>query len=155
MSDVYDELVESAEVCRNCLGVVRVERIDPTRGGLARAYERSLERHPTRTSVGYGPAESVSDQKGVWCECGVESPRHRVWTDDDVDRARFRDLVQQLIRTLEHRELTGRPQRETVAAQAIQARKDGAAVDDALAAGVAAGLAVGVGEHTTQRRTEA
>lgn len=141
MSSAYQEhVLHAADVCNSCLGVIRVERLDPTRDGMARDYEAHYERHKERTVVGYGPAESVSDQKGVWCECGVESARTRIWDDADVDEDRFRTLVQTLLRTLEHKDVT--VDRHRTAAHALQARRWGADVDEALADGVDAGLAV-------------
>jgi len=104
--DVYDDRVIAArDVCSNCFRLLRVERVDPTRGGLTREYEASYEREQRNTSIEYGPAEVVSEHKGVFCECGVESPRERIWGDADVDRDRLATLLAQLLRTLRRKGL--------------------------------------------------
>jgi len=137
--DVYDDRVIAArDVCSNCFRLVRVERVDPTRGGLTREYEASYEREQRNTSIEYGPAEVVSEHKGVFCECGVESPRERIWGDADVDRDRLATLLAQLLRTLRRKGL-----RVATRPAARQARDTFIAedeVDAALRAGVSAGL---------------
>lgn len=147
-SDIFRERVlQARDVCRNCFSLVRVERIDPTRGGVAREFESHYERHRQTTTVDYAPAERVSEQKGVFCECGVEEPRTRVWSEEDVDDERFRELVQSMLRTLEAKDIT--VARETAAAHALQARRGGADVDEALATGLVAGVSVAVAQPST------
>jgi hypothetical protein len=139
MTDAYAEhVLEAADVCNNCLRLIRVERIDPARSGVAREFEATFERERRHTSVEYAPAESVSDHKGVFCACGVEGARDRIWSGDDLPRDRFKDLVQHLLATLDRKDVTVKP-RET-AAYALQAFDDGAAVDQALARAVDAGI---------------
>jgi hypothetical protein len=54
-SDIFDEhLLQARDVCRNCFSLVRVERIDPTRGGVAREFESHYERNRQTTTVDYG-----------------------------------------------------------------------------------------------------
>lgn len=137
--DVFDDRVLGArDVCSNCFRLVRVERVDPTRGGLTREYEASYEREKVNTSIEYAPAETVSEQKGVFCACGVESARERIWDDGDVDRERLATLLTQLLRTLRRKGLSiaTRPAART-ARDIFAAEGD---VDAALRAGVSAGL---------------
>ena len=133
-----DHLINPGDVCNNCLQLARVERLDPTREGHE-DYERRLARNKQTTTVGYGPADSVSDQKGVFCDCGVESPRERIWTDDEIDDDRFRALIQQMLRTLDTKGVT--VDEKQTAGHALRARRNGAAVDAALATGLDHGLA--------------
>jgi len=139
MTDAYAEhVLEAADVCNNCLRLIRVERVDPVRSGVAREFEATYERERRHTSVEYAPAESVSDHKGVFCACGVEGARDRVWGGDDLPRDRFKTLVQHLLRTLERKGVTVKP-RET-AAYALQAFDDDTTPDRALARAVDAGI---------------
>lgn len=92
------ELLNSSTVCSNCFGRRRREVVRPTRSG----DEHYHERFP-RTSVEYVPCgreESMSDSRTIFCECGADSAFTRIWTVYDIDDARFRELVQQTIRTL-------------------------------------------------------
>lgn len=142
MSDTYDDhLLEARDVCANCLRLVRTERIDPARRGVAREYEQRLERHPQTTTIEYAPADRVADQKGVFCECGVEDHRvqDRIWSDEDVDDGRFKQLIKSMLRTLTEKGVT--IDRQTAAGHALQARRNGADVDEALSTGVDVGLA--------------
>jgi len=134
-----DHIVDASDVCNNCLRRIRVERIDPTRAGLTREFEATLTRNRQTTVVDHGPAESVTDQQGTFCEaCGTESAYDRWWQDSDIGTNRFRELIQQLLRTLEAKGVT--VVRKPLAAHALQARRDGDSVDEALATGVDAGL---------------
>ena len=129
----HEHLLDASDVCNSCHRVIRVERQDPTRGGLTREFESAFERHRDHTEIGYGPAKSVSEEKGVFCErCGTESPYDRIWNDAeaDVDDERFRELVQTTIRTLEHKGVT--LDRQTLAREALRRRHEGEHVDDCL-----------------------
>jgi hypothetical protein len=129
----HEHLLDASDVCNSCHRVIRVERQDPTRGGLTREFESHYERHRDHTEIGYGPARSVSDEKGVFCDrCGTESPYDRIWDDaeEDVDDERFRELVQATIRTLEFKGVT--LDRTIFAERALQTRRDGDHVDDCL-----------------------
>jgi hypothetical protein len=125
-------------VCSNCFRLIREERVDPTRSGLTRDLETTYQRRRETTEIGYGPGKAVSEHKGVWCACGVESHRHRIWAADDVGRERFRDFLKHVLETLARKEVSLR-RRET-AAYALQRFDDGAAVDEALATGIEAGI---------------
>jgi len=140
MSEVYQErLLNASDVCANCLRVIRVERVDPTRDGMIREYESHFERHPRNTEIAYGPADSVSNCKGVFCDrCGTEGAHERIWSSEDVGDARFERLVKQAIATLDWKDVTLQPQ--DFAAHALQQRKDGATVDEALGAATEAAI---------------
>lgn len=134
-----DHVYDANDVCRNCLRVVRQERLDPTRTGMTREYEERLERDPRTTEVCYGPGETVTDHKGVFCDCGVEGVHARWWDEDDVDRERFRDLAANLLTTLEQKRVS--VHKERTVGMALQAWRDGADIDAAFARGVEYGLA--------------
>ena len=108
MNGPYAErLLDAPDVCKNCLRIIRIERVDPARGGVTREFESHYERDPTTTEIAYGPADSVGEQKGVFCaECGTEGAHDDFWRDDDVDDERFRELVQHAIATLEEKGVT-------------------------------------------------
>ena len=129
----HEHLLDASDVCNSCHRVIRVERIEPTREGLGREFESVYERKRETTEIGYGPARSVSEEKGVFCtECGTESPYDRIWddADEDVSDDRFRELVRATIRTLEHKGVT--LHRQTLAREALRRRHDGEHVDDCL-----------------------
>jgi len=139
MTDAYAEhVLEAADVCNNCLRLIRVERVDPVRSGVAREFEATFERERRHTSVEYAPADAISEHKGVFCECGVEGARDRIWSGDTLPRDRFKTLVKHLLQTLDRKGVTVTP-RET-AAYALQAYDDDAAPDQALARAVDAGI---------------
>jgi len=135
----HEHIIGAKDCCSNCLRLIRVERVDPARSGIGREYESRLERNRQTTTIGYGPADSMSERKGVFCTCGVESARERIWADADVDTDRFREFVQRMLRTLDAKGVTVNQKR--TAGHALQARRDGAGVDDALATGLDHGLA--------------
>jgi len=155
----FEHLLQAPDVCINCLRVIRVERVDPARNGLTREFESHYERNQKTTEIGYGPARSASEAKGVFCDhCGTEGPSHRFWDDHrtdahelatalgwltDVDEpattpcqeravspAKFRELLKATIRTLDEKGVTHH--RETLAQEALRHRRDGAHVDDCL-----------------------
>jgi hypothetical protein len=151
MNGPYADLVFDAnDVCRNCLRLVRRERLDPARGGLTREYEESLERDPRTTEIGYGPGETVTDHKGVFCECGCEGVYARWWDDADVDRAKFRDLAHHLLQTLDAKGVTVHT--EQTVGMALQCWRDGHTLDEAFARAVDHGLAVAQPDETDARQ---
>lgn len=110
MHEAYQEhLIDASDVCSNCFRRIRVERVDPTRSGMTVEYESHMARHERHTEIAFGPAQSVTDQKGTFCtHCGTESAFERVW--DDLDFAdpelplgydRFKKLCQNAMRSLE------------------------------------------------------
>jgi len=133
-----DHIIGAGDTCRNCLSLVRVERIDPMRAGLVQEYQTTLARRRRSTSVEYAPAEASSEMKGVFCDCGAENPRHRVWDDEGLELGRFRELVKNMIRTAEIKGISVK--RFETSGYAIQAFKDGMDPDNALAQGLDSGI---------------
>ena len=140
MNEAYQEhILNATDVCSNCLRVIRVERVDPTRDGMIREYESHYERHPNNTEIAYGPADSASNVKGVFCDrCGTEGAHDRIWESEDVDDGRFGELVKQAIATLDYKGVSIQPR--DFAAHALQQRKDEASVDEALGAATEAAI---------------
>jgi len=139
MEAYQEHILNASDVCANCLRVIRVERVDPTRDGMVREYESHYERHPRNTEIAYGPADSVSNVKGVFCDrCGTEGAHERIWESADVGDVRFERLVKQAIATLKYKGVTLQPQ--DFAAHALQQRRDGATVDEALGAATEAAI---------------
>ena len=139
MEAYQEHILNATDVCSNCLRVIRVERVDPTRDGMIREYESHYERHPNNTEIAYGPADSASDVKGVFCDrCGTEGAHDRIWESEDVDDARFEELVKQAIATLDYKGVSIQPR--DFAAHALQQRKDDATVDEALGAATEAAI---------------
>ncbi|ELZ05576.1 hypothetical protein [Natrialba aegyptia] len=131
-------LLDASDVCSNCLRKNRVERIDPVRGGLVTELDSHLSRDETRTSVGYGPADCVSEQKGVFCECGVEGAFERLWDPTAVAEDEFKTLVKAALATLAEKDVTVR-RKETVM-YALSHYRDHGNVDRALASALDAGI---------------
>ena len=132
-------LLDAADGYSNCLLKNRVERIDPVRGdGLGNELDSHYSRHEHRTEIGYGPADVVSEQKGVFCDCGVEGSHERIWDPDDVEREKFKELVKAALRTLAEKDVTIR-RRETVR-YALSHFDDHGDVDQALANAIDAGI---------------
>ena len=139
MEAYQEHILNATDVCSNCLRIIRIERVDPTRDGMIRDFESHFERHPHNTEIGYGPADSVSNVKGVFCDrCGTEGAHERIWRSEDVDDARFEELVKQAIATLDWKGVT--LQAQDFAAHALQQRKDDATVDEALGAATEAAI---------------
>jgi len=155
----HEHVLNASDVCNSCHRVIRVERQDPARGGDTREFESHQERYRNHTEIDFGPADSVGDQKGVFCErCGTDSPYDRYWDDHttdnqalatgfgwlfdtdgdadglcrerELDDERVRDLIQHTIRTLEHKGVT--IDRETLAGQTLRGRREGDHIDDCL-----------------------
>ena len=145
-SSYHEHVLDAADVCNSCHRVIRVKRLDPTRGGLAdEEFEATFERRRQTTEIGYGPADSASNVKGVFCDrCGTESPYDRPWDDAEeaVSDDRFRELIQTTIRTLEYKGVT--LHREDFARHALQQRRDDEHVDDCLGAATEAAIVAAV-----------
>jgi len=154
MNGAYaDHILDASDVCSNCLRVIRVERIDPARDGMVRDFESHFERHPRNTEIAYGPADSVSNVKGVFCDrCGTEGAHDRIWRSEDVDDARFEELVKQAIATLDFKGVT--LQAQDFAAHALQQRRDGATVDEALGAATEAAIVASAARDDAEPEAE-
>jgi len=135
-----DHVFDANDVCRNCLRLVRRERIDPVRGTVAVEYEESLERDPRTTEIAFGPGETVAEHKGVFCECGCEGVFTRWWDGEDVDHEKFKQLATSLLRTLGEKGVT--VDREETVEMAFECWRDGDPIDEAFAKGVDHGLTV-------------
>ncbi len=169
MNALQEYLLSASDVCNNCLRVVRVERIDPTTvGGPDADCEATYERHRSHTVVDHGPAATVSDQQGTFCDrCGTESPYDRIWDDRDIDREWFGTLVTNMLETLAHEDIDVSVDRERTAGYALQMYDQRAAprgrgvdrprpaddpsINECLAAGMRAGWAVATARHSTAR----
>lgn len=133
-----DHYLGAPDVCSNCLSLIRVERIDAYRSNDLKA-EGTLTRKRDTTTVDYHDSDPIPPQsQGTFCACGVESARDRIWSGEDIDRTRFEDLLTNLIRTAEAKDIDLK-RKETVA-YALQKFKDGAGTDDALATALDAGI---------------
>jgi len=135
----YEEhLLAAPDVCSNCLQLIRVERIDPTRGGLGCDFEEHYSRRDRTTSVEFAPSDAPPRSKGVFCQCGVEGHRERLWSPEDVDRDRFKRLLTNAVRTIELKDISLK--RKATIAYALQAYDGGAGPDGAIAEAVDAGI---------------
>lgn len=151
MHESFQERILSAvDVCNNCFALVREQRLKARRN-----WELSREaywaRDNQRTTVEFAPADTVSEQKGIFCDCGVEGSFERLWADEDVTRDRFKTFIERVITTLETKGLE--LDRQRVAAYALDAynerlppavvgpqRPDAPNINEALARGVVRGL---------------
>lgn len=141
----HEHLLDASDVCNSCHRIIRAERIEPTREGLGREFESVYERRRETTEIGYGPARSASDMKGVFCDrCGTESPYDRIWDDAEeaISDERFHELIQATIRTLEFKGITF--SREDFAQHALQHRLKDDHVDDCLSDATEAAIAAAI-----------
>lgn len=142
LSAVYKDVVlEAPDVCNNCFSTTLVERSERRPPHERVSIELSqYERDPQNTVVDHAPAPTNRESAAVFCECGVEGAFDRIWNDGDgVDEDRLRDLVQNLIRTLESKGFE--VGRKSFAGQALLARATGSSVDVAMSDAVAAQVA--------------
>lgn len=151
----YEDLIlDGSDVCANCFQVRSVERIGKARGTLANEFSVHFERKKATTEIAYGPADSVTDQKGVFCDpCGTESPFHRIWDADDIDKERFKLLIVNLEATLRQKGVDLK--RETMARVALQAFEvDERGPDESLSVAVDAGTIASVARDTPEADAE-
>lgn len=142
----HERILQSGDVCSNCLRIIKRERLEPTRDGLDEELESVYERDPRTTEIGYGPAVSASNVKGVFCDrCGTESAYDRVWDDEPDDRLsdrRVSELIKAATRTLECKGVD--VHRPTLARHALQRRADDEHVDEAIGRAVEAAIVAAV-----------
>lgn len=148
-SEVYQEhVLDAPDVCQSCFRRIRVERVEPTRSGIAREYESHYGRRKQTTDIDYGPAEDVADHKGVFCDqCGVESAFARTWDQADVHdpaapfgRDRFKEIAVNCLHSLLAKGVSA--DRKAFIARALSELDDGGTVDEALSRATDHALAV-------------
>lgn len=137
-----DHILDAADTCSNCHQLIRVERLDPVRGGLSTRMDSHLSRREETTTVAYGPADVPAESKGVFCECGTEDAHHRLWDPTDVSRERFKQLLKHAIETLERKDVT--LERTETAMYALSHFDEHGDVDRALATALDAGIVAAV-----------
>jgi hypothetical protein len=118
-----EHVLNAVDVCQNCLRIVREERQphEPRRSDVS-VRESKWSRRRDTTAVAYGPADSPSEAKGVFCDCGVEGSFTRIWDDEDITREQFREFVKRLVQSLEHKGVS--VDRKTTVAHALDAYDD-------------------------------
>lgn len=138
MQEAFAEhLFDASDVCRSCFRQIRVRRIDPYRSNDLEAAA-TLSRKKRNTEIGYGPADSVTEQKGTFCdECGTESAFDRVWSSVDfhdprapLGYERFRELAKNAMASLESKGVS--IDRHTFATTALSRYQDGHGIDHCL-----------------------
>lgn len=138
MHDAYQEhLLDASDICQSCFRQIRVRRIDPYLSTDVEAAA-TLSRKKRNTEIGYGPAESVTDEKGTFCdECGTESAFDRVWSSVDfhdpelpLDYERFKELAKNAMASLEAKGVD--IDRHSFATTALARYQDGHGIDYAL-----------------------
>jgi len=138
-TEPYEEhLLAAPDCCVNCLRLIRVERIDPTRDGFGTEFESHFSRRKRTTSVEFAPSDAPPRSKGVFCECGVEGHRERLWSPGHISRDRFKQLLVNAVRTLELKDVSLK--RKETLAYALQAFDNGAGPDAAIAEAIDAGI---------------
>lgn len=98
-----ERLLHAADVCSNCLGLIREERdVVPIREQKQnRTYPTArYSRNRQTTSVEHVPTEQPADSTTIFCECGCTSSYDR-YREEIVGRERFRELLKQAIKTVE------------------------------------------------------
>jgi hypothetical protein len=142
MTDAYFEhIVDAREICSNCHRKNRVERVDPvmSRSGLRHELDSHYSRDERRTTVDYHDSDpEPTHAKGVFCGCGVEGSHDRIWEPTAIDRERFKQLLQNTVRSLEERGVSIK--RKEMVAVALSHFDDHGDVDRALATGTDAGI---------------
>jgi len=138
MHDAYQEHIrDNATVCSNCCRTIAVRRIDPYKSN-DREAAAMLSRRKRTTTIGYGPAQSVTDEKGVFCdECGTEHHDERTWDSVDfhdpagaLGYERFRELAKNAMASLEAKGVS--IDRHAFATTALSRYQDGHGIDHCL-----------------------
>ncbi|GAB6863199.1 peptide ABC transporter substrate-binding protein [Haloplanus litoreus] len=145
-----DRILSAVDVCNNCFAVVREQRLKAKRNWEV-SREAYWSRRNRQTTVEFAPADSVSEQKGIFCDCGVEGSYERIWDDREIGRDRFKRYIQQIVATLESKGLS--VDRQRLAAYALTAYDERLppdvvgpepesvpSINEALARGVVRGL---------------
>jgi len=107
MTDIYNEqLVGAPDVCSNCLRIRLVERTEVRSRGLTATPESVYTRHRQTTALDHHPSDEPTQDKHLFCDCGVSTARTRTWDGSDIDRERFKVLLRRAIRAAEHKGVT-------------------------------------------------
>lgn len=100
-----ERLLHADDVCYNCFGLVREERVvvpvreqKQNRTYPTARYARSRQ----TTSVEHVPSETPADSTTIFCDCGC-SGSHNRYRSEVVDREQFRELLKQAIKTVEEK----------------------------------------------------
>jgi hypothetical protein len=135
-----DHLLGARDTCTNCFRLIRREREQrESTASLASIKKSPHTRVETTTNIEYpGVGDEPTHSQAVFCECGVESARERLWSAADLSRERFKDLLQNALRTLDEKGVTLKP--TETAAYALQAFDDEKGPDAALAEAIDAGI---------------
>ena len=184
LPDVYqDHVLNAPDCCSNCFRYVREhrDRMTPSRfhnqaaiddSPIVDTKENSLlvESHYAHrrdtVSAGYTPDGNPTNARHYFCECGTGSSFERHWDDVDVAEDRFTEFLRALAKTLLRTGVSVTPQ--TMVSQAFAAfrrrSRDGHAavlygtggptVDEALAAGLTAGLATAASGGASRARSD-
>jgi len=133
MTEIYQEkLIGAPDVCSNCLGIRLVDQLQPTRAGMNHELESAYSRHKRNTDLDHHPGDEPTDDRHLFCECGVASARVRVW--DTVDREKFRTLLKRAVKTAESKGVTLNQKRAF--GHALETYDDTGDVDDAIETGL-------------------
>lgn len=103
-----ERLLNAADVCSNCLGIIREER-----DGVPVRLQKENRTYPTaryarnqqRTSVEHVPSDSPTDSRVTFCDCGCTSSYDR-FRSEIVAPERFRELLKTAIKTVESKGVT-------------------------------------------------
>jgi len=160
MHEAYqDHLIGASDVCSNCLRTIRVERVDPSRSGMTREFESYMTRHKHHTTIDYGPADRVAEEKGTFCtHCGTESPYDRIWEDVDfadpelpAGEQKFKDLCKSAMRSLEAKGVS--IDRHAFATAALSNYDKHKPIDECLGAATEHAIVVGAMGQRTKRQS--
>lgn len=91
-----ETILNAHDVCSNCFRQRRREVVQPTTDGDHHYFERT-----PHLNTAHVPDVPAASSRRVYCECGADSAYTRQWTDEDVDRERFKAFVKRVIRTLD------------------------------------------------------
>jgi hypothetical protein len=133
---MFQQLLNSSDVCSNCFRQRRVDVIGERRQWDDLDAEPIESRPADHTTVDYVPGPVVSDARHRFCSCGAHGGFTRIWEDDEIGPQRFSKLLKASINTAlaQDVEIT-RSEVEELVSTARHHRKNGDSVNDALSAG--------------------
>lgn len=101
-----EKLRNAADICDNCFKLRLVERTEVRSRGLTATPESVYTRHERTTELDHHPSDEPTQDKHLFCDCGVAGPNSRAWDDSDIDRERFKDLLKHAIYSAERKGVT-------------------------------------------------